>query len=72
MEKAGGKALACIVDTRNEQQVKAAVQAAVEKFGGIDIVVNNASFISLTNTFSTSMKTWDLMQNVNARGTFLV
>ena len=72
MEKAGGQALACIVDTRNEQQVKDAVRAAVEKFGGIDILVNNASFISLTNTFSTDIKKWDLMQNVNTRGTFLV
>ncbi|XP_073847603.1 hydroxysteroid dehydrogenase-like protein 2 [Musca autumnalis] len=72
IEKAGGKALPCIVDVRDENQVKAAVKAAVEKFGGIDILVNNASAISLTTTMSTEMKRYDLMQNINTRGTFLV
>lgn len=72
IEKAGGKALACIVDVRNEDQVKAAVKAAVDKFGGIDILINNASAISLTATMDTDMKRYDLMHNINTRGTFLV
>lgn len=72
MEKAGGKGLPCIVDVRDENQVKSAVQAAVEKFGGIDILVNNASAISLTGTAETEMKRYDLMHNINTRGTFLV
>lgn len=72
VEKAGGKALPCIVDVRDEQQVKAAVKAAVDKFGGIDIVINNASAISLTPTMETEMKRYDLMHNINTRGTFLV
>lgn len=72
VEKAGGKALPCIVDVRDERQVQQAVDAAVAKFGGIDIVVNNASAISLTQTLETEMKRYDLMQNINTRGTFLV
>jgi NAD(P)-dependent dehydrogenase (short-subunit alcohol dehydrogenase family) len=52
--------------------VRSAVQQAVEKFGGIDILVNNASAISLTPTASTDMKRYDLMHNINTRGTFLV
>lgn len=72
IEKAGGKALACIVDVRDEQQVRNAVQQAAEKFGGIDIVINNASAISLTQTAQTDMKRYDLMHNINTRGTFLV
>jgi len=52
--------------------VQQAVEAAVAKFGGIDIVVNNASAISLTGTLETEMKRYDLMQNINTRGTFLV
>lgn len=72
VEKAGGKALPCIVDVRDERQVQQAVDAAVAKFGGIDIVVNNASAISLTQTLETDMKRYDLMQNINTRGTFLV
>ena len=64
--------MACIVDVRNEDQVKAAVKAAIDKFGGIDILVNNASAISLTGTLDTDMKRYDLMHNVNTRGTFLV
>jgi len=71
IEKLGGKALACIVDVRDENQVRAAVQQAVEKFGGIDILVNNASAISLTSTLDTDMKRYDLMHNINTRGTFL-
>ncbi|XP_023307148.2 hydroxysteroid dehydrogenase-like protein 2 [Lucilia cuprina] len=72
IEKAGGKALACIVDVRNEEQVRNAVKAAVDKFGGIDILINNASAISLTGTLDTEMKRYDLMHNINTRGTFLV
>lgn len=72
IEEVGGKALPCVVDVRDESQVRAAVKNAVEKFGGIDIVVNNASAISLTPTLNTDMKRYDLMHNINTRGTFLV
>lgn len=72
VEAAGGRCLPCIVDVRNEAQVIDAVQKAVEKFGGIDILVNNASAISLTATEDTDLKRFDLMQNINTRGTFLV
>ncbi|XP_032671768.1 hydroxysteroid dehydrogenase-like protein 2 isoform X2 [Odontomachus brunneus] len=72
IEAAGGKALPCIVDVRDETQVLNAVKSAVEKFGGIDILVNNASAISLTGTVATDMKRYDLMNNINTRGTFLV
>lgn len=71
VEAAGGKALPCIVDIRFEEQVKAAVAKAVETFGGIDILVNNASAISPTSTLYTPMKRYDLMHQVNTRGTFL-
>lgn len=71
IEAAGGKALPCIVDVRDEQQISNAVEKAVEKFGGIDILVNNASAISLTNTLETPTKKVDLMMNVNTRGTYL-
>lgn len=60
-----------MVDVRDENQVAIAVQKAVEKFGGIDIVINNCSAISLTGTLDTDMKKYDLMNQVNARGTFL-
>src|SRR4051812_4748424 len=70
IEKAGGKALACVVDIRDENQIAAAVQQTVEKFGGIDICINNASAISLTPTTMTPMKRFDLMFGVNVRGTF--
>ena len=72
VEEAGGQALAVPCDIRFEEQVIAAVTACVERFGGIDICVNNASAISLTGTEATEMKRYDLMQQVNARGTFLV
>ena len=72
IERAGGKALAVPCDIRFEEQVAAAVDAAVAKFGGIDICINNASAISLTGTEATQMKRFDLMHQVNARGTFLV
>ncbi|XP_078532766.1 hydroxysteroid dehydrogenase-like protein 2 [Lissotriton helveticus] len=68
---AGGKALACIVDVRDEQQVTDAVDQAVKTFGGIDVLVNNASAISLTNTLETPMKKVDLMMGINTRGTYL-
>ncbi len=72
IEAAGGNALPCIVDIRSEEMVDAAIAQAVEKFGGIDICVNNASAIQLTGTLSTAMKRYDLMHSVNTRGTFLV
>lgn len=72
VEAAGGKALPCVVDIRDEAQVLNAVKSAVDKFGGIDAVVNNASAISLTGTVDTEMKRYDLMNNINTRGTFLV
>lgn len=71
IEAAGGKALPCVVDVRDEQQISSAVEKAVERFGGIDILVNNASAISLTNTLDTPTKRVDLMMNVNTRGTYL-
>jgi citronellol/citronellal dehydrogenase len=71
MEKAGGKALALQVDIRFEDQVRAAVEKAVETFGGIDILINNASAINLTGTLQTDMKRYDLMHSINTRGTFV-
>ena len=70
IENAGGKALACVVDVRSEEQIAAAVEKAVARFGGIDILVNNASAISLTGTMGTPMKRYDLMHQINTRGTF--
>src|ERR1700749_2045364 len=67
---AGGKALACIGDVRMEEQIRAAVDEAVATFGGIDILVNNASAISLTGTVDTPLKRFDLMHGINTRGTF--
>jgi citronellol/citronellal dehydrogenase len=71
IERAGGKALPIACDIRFEDQVEAAVRRTVEHFGGIDVCVNNASAISLTNTIDTEMKRYDLMNQVNARGTFV-
>ncbi|XP_072931740.1 hydroxysteroid dehydrogenase-like protein 2 isoform X2 [Epargyreus clarus] len=71
IEALGGKALPCIVDVRDEKQVQKAIDEAVKKFNGIDILVNNASAISLTGTEQTDMKRYDLMHNINTRGTFL-
>jgi citronellol/citronellal dehydrogenase len=71
VEKAGGKALPVVVDVREPESVKAAVDAAVERFGGIDICVNNASAIQLTGTLATDFRRYDLMNQVNARGTFV-
>ena len=72
MDAAGGKALPVVVDIRSEEMVQEAVQKAIEKFGSIDILINNASAISLTNTEQTTMKRFDLMHNINVRGTFMV
>lgn len=72
VEAAGGKALALKTDIRDEEQVHAAAAQAAEHFGGIDIVVNNASAIWLAGTEDTPMKRFDLMHQVNTRGTFLV
>lgn len=70
MIAAGGQTLACQVDIRFEDQIQQAVAQAVATFGGIDILVNNASAISLTGTLATPMKRFDLMQQVNTRGTY--
>lgn len=72
IEEAGGKALAVPCDIRDENQIELAVNQAAEKFGGIDILINNASAISLTPTEQTEPKRFDLMFNINVRGTFLV
>ena len=71
IEKAGGKALPLVVDVRDEANVMDAVEQTAAKFGGIDICVNNASAIQLTGTLATDMKRYDLMNQVNARGTYL-
>lgn len=71
IEAAGGKALPMELDIRAEEQVNAAVDKAAKHFGGIDILVNNASAISLTGTAETSLKRFDLMMGVNVRGTFV-
>lgn len=70
VEKAGGKALPLVLDVRDENQIDSVVAEAVKHFGGLDILVNNASAISLTNTEQTTMKKFDLMMSVNARATF--
>ena len=72
IEQAGGKALPVLCDIREEAQVAEAVARAAEKFGGIDICVNNASAIRLSDSQGTDMKRFDLMMNVNTRGTFMV
>lgn len=72
IEAAGGRALPLTVDVREEAQVAEAIAKTAETFGGLDIVVNNASAISLTNTQMTDMKRYDLMNGINTRGTFMV
>jgi citronellol/citronellal dehydrogenase len=72
IEQAGGRALPLVCDIRFEEQVVAAVAQCAQHFGGIDICVNNASAISLAGTESTEMKRYDLMHQINARGTFMV
>ncbi|MFX1493373.1 MAG: SDR family oxidoreductase [Promethearchaeota archaeon] len=71
INKVGGKGLPCIADIRFEDQVQSAVNASIEEFGGIDILVNDASAITLSPTLETSMKRFDLMFSVNVRGTFM-
>jgi citronellol/citronellal dehydrogenase len=71
IEAAGGRGLACVTDIRSEEQLQAAVDKTVAAFGGIDILVNNASAIQLTGTVDTEMKRFDLMHAVNVRGSFL-
>jgi citronellol/citronellal dehydrogenase len=72
VERAGGKALPLVLDVRDEATVKAALVQTADRFGGIDIVVNNASAIALTRVGDTDMKRFDLMHQINARGTFVV
>jgi citronellol/citronellal dehydrogenase len=72
IEKAGGKALPLVVDVRDEASVQKAVAAAVDRFGGIDICINNASAIHVSPTLETEMKRYDLIHQVNTRGAFLV
>lgn len=71
IEKAGGKALPLAVDIRHEEHVAQAIKMTIDKFGGIDILISNASAISLTSTGMTEMKRYDLMHSINTRGTFL-
>jgi citronellol/citronellal dehydrogenase len=72
IERAGGKALPLVVDVRDEATVKQAIDKTAERFGGIDIVVNNASAIQLSPVVATDMKRFDLMHQINTRGTFVV
>ncbi len=72
VEAAGGKALAVQADVRFEDQVENAVTAAVQAFGGIDVLINNASAIQLSNTENTDIKRFDLIQNINVRGSFMM
>ena len=72
IERAGGKALPLVVDVRDEAVVRDALDQTAQKFGGVDIVVNNASAIQLTPVVDTDMKRFDLMHQINARGTFVV
>ena len=72
LKKAGGDAIGIKTDIRFEDQVNEAVEQTVKIFGGIDICVNNASAINLSSTLHTEMKRYDLMHNINTRGTFLV
>jgi len=71
IEQLGGRALPVIVDVRDEQSIQKAVDKTIEVFGKIDILINNASAISLTNTENTSIKKYDLMHQINGRGTFI-
>ncbi|MFC8529984.1 SDR family oxidoreductase [Nocardia sp. NPDC057227] len=72
LERAGGQVLPVVGDIRDDDTVAAAVEATVERFGGIDLVVNNASAIDLAGTEDVPMKRYDLMQDINCRGTFLL
>jgi citronellol/citronellal dehydrogenase len=72
MEEQGGKALAVQVDIRDEEQIQSAIQQTIDKFGGIDIIINNASAIDLSGTEKLETRKFDLMHDINVRGTFLV
>jgi len=72
IEAAGGRAAAVVGDVRSEDDVRRAVDVAVQRFGGVDVVVNNASALDLRTTREIDMKRYDLMQDINARGTFLL
>lgn len=72
IEQAGGTALPVVVDIRSEEMVQKAIDETIDRFGGIDIVVNNASAIGLTPIEQTTMKRYDLMHDINVRGTFMV
>src|ERR1041385_2672693 len=72
IEKAGGRALPLVVDVRDEDAVKSSIEKTVQTFGALDIVVNNASAVSRTPVAETEMKRFDLMHQINARGTFMV
>ncbi len=72
IEQAGGRALPLVVDVRDDENVRNAIEQTAQHFGSLDIVVNNASAISLTNSQATDMKRFDLMHQINARGTFMV
>ena len=72
VEEAGGQGLAVVGDVRRDEDVQRAVDAAVERFGGVDVVVNNASALDLRSTREIEMKSYDLMQDINARGSFLL
>lgn len=72
IEAAGGSALPLQVDIRHEEQVEEAIAKTIETFGGLDILINNASAIGLTGTLETPMKRFDLMHGINARGTYMV
>ena len=71
IDKAGGRALPLVVDIRDEERVAEAVREAADKFGGIDILINNASAIRTTGTLDTPVRRYDLMHGVNGRGTFV-
>jgi citronellol/citronellal dehydrogenase len=72
VDRSGGRGLAVVGDVRKDEDVRRAVDAAVQAFGGIDVVVNNASALDLSSTRDISMKKYDLMQSINARGSFLL
>ena len=71
IDKAGGRALPLVVDIRDEERVAEAIREAADKFGGIDILINNASAIRTTGTLDTPVRRYDLMHGVNGRGTFV-
>ncbi|MFF5988238.1 SDR family oxidoreductase [Prauserella flavalba] len=72
IERAGGRAVAVVGDVRRDEDAERAVRTAVDRFGGIDVVINNASALDLRRTTDITMKSYDLMQGINARGTFLL